>query len=296
MDNTERQGIIAAIFAFGFWGVMPFYFRAFPGGVGAFEITLHRIGWTFVVLLAILGTTGDLTQAFRIFRNPRVIATLFLSTIFIAINWLIYAWAVMNQHLTEASLGYFINPLFNVALGVVFLREKLNIWRWLAVALAAIGVLNQIIIVGEPPWIALLLAFSFGIYGLLRKTVAAEAREGLFVETLLVAPLILGAIVWMEMHGSGHMVSGAISTKALLVTGGLTIAAPLTLFAYAARRIPLSTLGLIQYIAPSAQFGLAIYFGETLSLGALITFGFIWAGLALYTFDLWRKRGTVHVS
>ncbi len=269
---------------------MPLYFRAFPASVSAFEVTFHRIGWTFVLLFGVLVFTGGMPRAFALFKNPKVIGTLFLSTLLISVNWLVYAWAAMNSHLADAALGYFINPLFNVALGVVFLRERLNKWRWLAVGLAAVGVLNQIVVVGEPPWIALALAFSFGSYGLLRKTVAAEATEGLFVETLLVAPFIFGAIFWMEMHGAGHLLSGTLSTKALLLVGGVTIAAPLTLFAFAARRIPLSVLGLMQYIAPSAQFAMAIYFGEKLSLGALTTFGFIWAGLALYTFDLWRKR------
>ncbi len=289
-DSRERQGTLAALAAFMLWGIMPLYFRAFPASVGALEVTFHRIAWTLGVLLLSLGFSGGLGPALALFRNPRVIATLFLSTVFIAINWLVYAWAAMNAHLTEASLGYFINPLFNVALGVVFLRERLSIWRWLAVGLAAIGVLNQIIIVGKPPWVALTLAFSFGIYGVLRKTVAAEAREGLFVETVLFAPVVIGGIIWLELQGNGHFIHGIWTIKALLVAGGLTIAAPLTLFAFAARRIPLSTLGVIQYIAPSAQLLLAIYFGEKLTLGTLVTFGFIWAGLALYTFDLWRKR------
>ncbi len=291
MAHDGRQGTFAAITAFVFWGFMPFYFWAFPAGIGAFEITMHRVFWTFMLLLIVLGASGGISKALVLFRNPKVIGTLLLSTIVITSNWLIYSWAAMNEHLTEASLGYFINPLFNVALGVVVLGERLNKWRWMAVILAGAGVLNQIIIVGEPPWIALALAFSFGTYGLLRKTVAAEAREGLFIETLLMSPVILGVIVWMEMHGTGHLLSGSLSTKALLLAGGFTIAFPLTLFAFAARRIPLSTLGLIQYIAPSAVFLIAIYYGETLTLGGVMTFVLIWAGLALYSFDLWRKRG-----
>ena len=291
MAESARRGTLAAFAAFILWGMMPLYFRAFPDGVSPFEITLHRIFWTFVLLLIALGLTGGLGKALALFTRPRVIGTLAASTVLISINWFVYAWAAMNGHLAEASLGYYINPLVNVAFGVIFLHERLNRWRWLAVGLAALGVLNQIIVVGKPPWIALTLAFSFGAYGLLRKTVAAEAGEGLFVETLLVSPFIIGAMVWMESHGSGHFVHGAPATQMLFLAAGLTITAPLTLFNYAARRIPLSTLGLIQYLAPSATFAMAIWFGETLTLGGLLTFVLIWAGLALYSFDLLRRRG-----
>ncbi|PHS23007.1 MAG: protein RarD [Robiginitomaculum sp.] len=291
MAPEERRGTLAAFGAFFFWGAMPLYFWAFPDTVGAFEITLHRIFWTFVLFLVLFAVQGNLTKALSLFKQPKVIATLVASTILISINWMVYAWAAMNGHLAEASLGYFINPLFNVVLGVVILHEKLNLWRWLAVGLAAIGVLNQIIIVGQPPWIALTLAFSFGGYGLLRKTVAAEAGEGLFIETLIVAPLMFGAIVWLEMHGNGHLFSGTPLTIFLLLIAGLTIIIPLTMFNFAARRMPLSTLGLIQYIAPTSTFTMAILVGEKLTFGGVMTFVLIWMGLALYSLDLWRKRG-----
>ena len=291
MAPEERRGTLAAFGAFLFWGAMPLYFWAFPDTVGAFEITLHRIFWTFVLLLIVLAFDGSLAKSLSLFRQPKVIGMLVASTMLISINWLVYAWAAMNGHLAEASLGYFINPLINVAFGVVLLRERLNVWRWLAVGLAALGVLNQIIIVGKPPWIALTLAFSFGGYGLLRKMVAAEAKEGLFVETLIVAPLILGAIIWLEAHGNGHLFSGTPLTIILLLAAGLTITIPLTMFNFAARRIPLSTLGLIQYIAPTSTFTMAIIVGEKLTFGGLMTFVLIWMGLALYSFDLWRKRG-----
>jgi chloramphenicol-sensitive protein RarD len=291
MAPEERRGTLAAFGAFLFWGAMPLYFWAFPDTVGAFEITLHRIFWTFVLFLVLFAVQGNLAKALSLFKQPKVIATLVASTILISINWMVYAWAAMNGHLAEASLGYFINPLFNVALGVVILHEKLNLWRWLAVSLAAIGVLNQIIVVGEPPWIALVLAFSFGGYGLLRKMVAAEAGEGLFIETLIVAPLMFGAIAWLEMHGNGHLFSGTPLTILLLLIAGLTIIIPLTMFNFAARRIPLSTLGLIQYIAPTSTFTMAILVGEKLTFGGMMTFVLIWMGLALYSFDLWRKRG-----
>lgn len=289
LDNV-RQGILAAVSAFVLWGFMPFYFHAFPSSVGAFETTLHRIAWSLPVIALFLLLNGSFANALRLFRRPKTIAILFASMVLISINWLVYGWSAMNGHLAEASLGYFINPILNVVLGVLLLRERLNKWRWLAIILASIGVLNQMIIVGEPPWIALILALSFGTYGLLRKTVQADAGAGLFVETLLLAPFIIGAIIWLEIHGGGHFVSGPLSITALLLFGGVTIVTPLTLFSFAARRIAFSTLGIIQYIAPSMVFIIALSFGETLTLGALMTFGFIWAGLALYTFDLWRKR------
>jgi len=292
MAGDERRGTLAAFGAFLFWGAMPLYFWAFPDGVGAFEITLHRIFWTFIMLLGVLGLSGALGPALSLFRKPKVIGTLFASTVLISINWMVYAWAAMNGHLAEASLGYFINPLVNVAFGVVLLRERLNTWRWMAVGLAALGVLNQVIVVGKTPWIALTLAFSFGGYGLLRKTVAAEAKEGLFIETLIISPLILGAIIWMENQGTGHLLHGSPSTVFLLLAAGLTITIPLTMFNFAARCIPLSTLGLIQYIAPSSTFIMAIVVGEKLTLGGLLTFVLIWMGLALYSLDLWRKRGS----
>lgn len=289
-ENAGRAGLLAALGAFLMWGLMPLFFHAFPDGVKPFEITLHRIFWTLVILLFALWFSDALGQALALFKRPKVIATLAASTVLIAINWFVYAWAAMNNHLAEASLGYFINPLVNVAFGVVFLRERLNAWRWIAVGLAGLGVLNQIILVGQLPWIALTLAFSFGGYGVLRKTVDAEAGEGLFIETLLILPFILGAIIWLESHGTGHLLHGTTWTKILLLSAGLTITLPLTLFNYAARRIPLSTLGIIQYIAPSSTFTMAIMFGEHIGAAGILTFALIWAGLAVYSFDLWRKR------
>ncbi|MCF6293140.1 MAG: EamA family transporter RarD, partial [Robiginitomaculum sp.] len=205
-------------------------------------------------------------------------------------NWFAFAWAAMNEQIAQASLGYFINPLINVLLGFAFLQERLNRWRWFAVGLAALGVANQIIIVGHVPWLALSLAFTFAVYGILRKTVQAEAGPGLFIETLMLSPFLLVGVFWLQSTGQGHFVGNGLISPALLVFSGLLTAVPLFLFSFCARRLDLSTVGLIQYLAPSLQFGFAIWYGEKFTAQSITTFALIWVALAIYSWDMIRKR------
>jgi chloramphenicol-sensitive protein RarD len=214
------------------------------------------------------------------------------SAALISVNWLIYVWSIGHGHVIDASLGYFINPLLNVVLGVLVLGERLNSAQKFAVGLAAVGVVYLAVIAGRPPWIALALAASFGGYGLIRKVVKVEAVPGLATETLLLAPFALGFLLWVEMRGTGAMGHSAPHINALLLGSGLVTALPLALFAYGARLIPLSTVGLVQYIGPTLQFLLGVWvFHEAFTLQRGVGFLFIWTALAVYAVDgLWRNR------
>ncbi len=213
------------------------------------------------------------------------------SAVFISVNWLIYVWAVANGHVVDASLGYFINPLFSVVLGVFVLGERLNRAQWAAIMLATGGVLYLAVALGRPPWIALALAFSFGMYGLIRKVVAVEAVPGLATETLLLSPFALAFLVWCSVQGTGALGHSSTAVDALLVGSGLITAMPLALFAYGARRIPLSTVGLVQYIGPTLQFLLGVLvFHEPFPRARAVGFVMIWSALAIYAADgLWRR-------
>jgi chloramphenicol-sensitive protein RarD len=210
----------------------------------------------------------------------------------ISVNWLTYVWAVNNGHVIDASLGYFINPLVSVALGVVVLSERLNRAQWTAVGLAAAGVLYLAIVTGRPPWISLVLAMSFGLYGLIRKVVAVDSLPALATETLLLTPLAAGYLLWLGTRGAGAFGQLGVPTDLLLLGSGIATAVPLAMFAYGARRIPLSTVGLTQYLAPSMQFLLGVFFfGEPFPRARAIGFILIWCALAIYAADgLQRSR------
>ncbi len=224
--------------------------------------------------------------------NPGTRLRLAGSATLISINWLIYVWAVNNDHVVDASLGYFINPLLNVVLGVFVLHERLSRAQWLAVGLAAAGVLYLAVVTGRPPWIALSLAASFGLYGLMRKVVAVESVPGLATETLLLSPFALALLVWVESQGTGAFGHASAGVNALLVGSGLVTALPLALFAFGARLIPLSTLGLLQYVGPTLQFLIGVFvFHEPFPAARAVGFVMIWSALAIYAADgLWRNR------
>jgi chloramphenicol-sensitive protein RarD len=285
MKGDSRTGFFATLTAFLIWGISPIYFK-FLAPASAVEVSLHRAVWACLFVGLWLLAARRFSEVRALFSKPKIVAVLALTSTLIAFNWFAYAWAVMNDHISQASLGYFINPLVNVVLGMVFLHERLNKLRWFAVGLAALGVLNQIVLVGSVPVLALSLALTFGLYGLLRKMVQAEAGPGLFVETLVLSPFLLIGIFWLESTGQGHALSSGIGLPALLAFGGLFTAIPLFLFAFGARRLNLATVGLIQYVAPSLQFALAIWYGETFTWQSLLTFGLIWCGLAVYTWDM----------
>lgn len=288
---SARSGFAAAVAAFLIWGLFPLYLKPLSG-VPATQIMAHRIVWCCLLVFAWLAVRGELGAVRRALAEPSSRRRLTASAALISVNWLIYVWAVTNEHTVDASLGYFINPLLNVVLGVFVLNERLNRAQWFAVMLAAVGVVYLTVVLGRPPWIALSLAASFGLYGLIRKVVSVEAVPGLATETLLLAPFATAFLLWSASQGSGALGHSSAGVTALLLGSGLVTALPLALFAYGARRIPLSTLGLLQYVGPTLQFLIGVLvFHEPFPRARAVGFVLIWAALAVYAADgLWRSR------
>jgi chloramphenicol-sensitive protein RarD len=287
--RTARSGLIAAIAAFAIWGVFPLYLRPLAE-VPALQVMAHRVVWCCLLVMLFLAWRGELGTVRAALADPGTRRRLAASAILISINWLVYVWAVANGHVVDASLGYFINPLLNVVLGVLVLSERLTKPQWLAVMLAASGVLYLTVAAGRPPWISLILAASFGTYGLLRKTVNVESVPGLAAETLLIAPFALAFLLWVQAKGTGAFGHDGPLVDALLVGSGLVTALPLALFAYGARRIPYSTVGIVQYIGPTMQFLIGVFlFHEPFPRSRAIGFALIWAGLLVYAADGLRR-------
>jgi chloramphenicol-sensitive protein RarD len=283
--DSSAGGLLHAVLAFTVWGLTAIYFKALAH-VRPLELAAHRVVWAagfLVVLLALMGRLRPLLSARPTFRR----GGLYLFTApLISGNWLLYIWAVNNGRLLEASLGYFINPLVNVLLGLVFLRETLNRRQQLSILLAAVGVLYQVLRHGELPVISLALATSFGVYGLVRKKGRVDPISGLLVETLLLAPVALLYLGILAANGTGAFITTGPSTTVLLSLAGAITALPLIWFQLGANRLKLSTIGVLQYLAPSCQLLLAIFlYGERFTTAHGVTFAFIWASLALYTFD-----------
>ncbi|MEO1169126.1 MAG: EamA family transporter RarD [Pseudomonadota bacterium] len=266
------------------WGLVPLYFKLLDH-VGAVETVAHRIVWSVGLLLILLAALGKLGSLRATWRNRRTLFALTISAALIAVNWLVYIWAVTNEHMLAASLGYFLNPLLNVVLGTLFLQEKLRPATIIAIALAAIGVAILAWSALDTLWISATLAVSFALYGYVRKITDAGAIEGLTVETALLSPLCIAYLAWLGMSG-GLIFGTDIETDMLLIVAALVTSVPLMLFAAAAKRLTLTTLGFIQYIAPSMVFVIgAFVFDEPLNTGQIACFLFIWAGLALFTID-----------
>lgn len=282
-----NPGILYAIGAYLSWGLFPLYFREIAA-IPALQVVAHRTLWSLAFVAALLLWTGRLAWLREV--SAATWRRFMLSAALIAINWLTYVWAIGNGHVLDASLGYFINPLVNVALGFAFLQERPRPLQWLAVALAALGVVWLVVGAGHLPWVALVLAFSFGFYGLMRKTAALGALEGLALECLVLAPLAGAGLAWWTL--SGTSAAQTPTDWAWLLGTGPVTAGALLLFAAGARRIPLATLGLIQYLSPSLQFLLGVFvFKETISATRLAAFACIWAALAIYSAEgLWRSR------
>jgi chloramphenicol-sensitive protein RarD len=282
-----NPGILYALGAYLSWGLFPLYFRQIAT-VPALQIVAHRTLWSLVFVAAVLLATGRLRWLREV--SGATWRRFALSAALIAINWLTYVWAVGNGHVLDASLGYFINPLVNVALGYAVLHERPRPAQWLAVGLAAFGVLWLTVAGGKLPWVALVLAVSFGFYGLMRKTASLGALEGLALECLVLAPLAGAGLAWWTLDGTSAAQSP--SDWAWLIGTGPVTAGSLLLFAAGARRIPLATLGLIQYLSPSLQFLLGVFlFHEPMSATRLVAFGCIWGALAIYSAEgLWRSR------
>lgn len=285
-----NTGIVYASLAYLSWGLFPLYFRQ-VAAVPALEVVLHRTLWSLVFVLALLAMRRQWAWMGEVLRQPRVLGAFALSALLLAANWLTYVWAVNNGHVVDASLGYFILPLVNVALGYVFLHERPRPGQWLAVTVAAAGVLWLTLLTGRLPWIALVLALSFGFYGLLRKVAVLGALEGLTLETVLLAPVTMAVLGVWAWQGQGALVQGDASTLGWLVLAGPVTAIPLLWFAAGARRIPLATMGILQYIAPSLQLALGVWlFHEAFDVSRLAGFVLIWAALLVYTLEGWWVR------
>jgi chloramphenicol-sensitive protein RarD len=286
---NPRRGYILGLTAYITWGLFPLYFKAIAT-VPSVEIIVHRVLWSALCgsLLLVLWKHPDWWRELR--DNPRRLAVLTLSGSLIAVNWLTYVWAVNNGRMVEASLGYYINPLVNVLLGMLLLGERLRRLQWLAVGLAAVGVAQQVWHVGSLPWVSLVLAVTFAFYGLIRKQAPVAALPGLVVETWLLVPLAIG---WMLLNPSAVSAQTSFWTTSeawwLAAAGPITVM-PLICFNAAARHLPYTTLGFLQYVAPTLVLALAVLvFGEQLSSTTLLAFAFIWAGLAVYSVDIWLR-------
>ena len=285
LTPEQKVGGMFAASAYTLWGIAPLYFKQLDF-VPALEILLHRIVWSFLLLAVILTAMQQWPKVLAVLQKPKMLAAMLGTSLLLAGNWGLFIWAVNNEHMLEASLGYYINPLLNVLLGMMFLGERLRRLQWLAVALACCGVMLQLIYVGSLPWVALVLASSFALYGLFRKKLAVEALSGLFVESLLLLPLALWYWLMLADSASANLWQNSAGLNLLLVAAGVVTTVPLLCFIAAARRLQLSTMGFFQYIGPSFMFCFGVFiYHEPLDPSKLVTFAFIWTALLVYSLD-----------
>jgi len=289
MDESTK-GTISTITAFFFWGIFPIYWKALQH-VSSTQILAHRVVWSLAFLLVLLSVQRRWNEVKNVIGFYPNVSIFLVTSFLLCCNWLIYIWAVNSNQIVETSLGYFINPLVNICLGVVFLRERLYRWQFISVLLAFVGVLFLTLQYGRLPWIALTLAFTFGTYGLLRKTAKAGSMVGLLFDTGFLAPIFLLYLLFLAAHGSGAFISMDLKTDVLLMGSGVVTAVPLLLFAYGARRIQYSTVGFLQYIAPTGQLliGVSLY-REQFTRAHAIAFGLVWVGLLLYSTSTFMTR------
>ncbi len=284
-QQRTRQGVLLAIAAYTMWGIAPIYFKALAE-VSPLEILSHRVIWSFFLLALLVHFSKSWRNVRDTLKSKKKMAYLLSTSVLVGTNWLVFIWAVNADHMLDASLGYYINPLINVVLGMCFLGERLRKLQWFAVALAAIGVAIQVIAFGSVPVVALALAFSFGFYGLLRKKVALDAQTGLFIETLVMLPLAAIFVLFIANSPTADLLSNPINLNLLLIAAGVVTTLPLLCFTGAATRLKLSTLGFFQYIGPSLMFLLAVtLYNEAFSADKAITFAFIWGALVIFSFD-----------
>ncbi len=282
--DPARAGA-AALAGYFIWGLSPVFYKGLAFA-GAAEIVLHRAFWSAPFLLVLLALAQRTRSTFDVLADRRTLGVLAFTSLLIAANWWVFIYAVNTDRVLEVSLGYFINPLMNVAVGVWVASERFNRWRAIAVGLAGLGVLNQIVTVGELPWLALFLASSFTVYGYVRKTIRVDARIGLFWETLIIgAPSILVLIVIGITTGDSHFTDGPYEMIMLILSGPITVI-PLLFFLMGMRGLTFATIGILQFIAPSLQFAVGLAYGEPFSAAHLITFALIWSGLAVFIFEL----------
>ncbi|RTR29594.1 EamA family transporter RarD [Robertmurraya yapensis] len=286
-DNEIKSGAIQAGISYVIWGLLPIYWK-FLGEVSADEILASRIVWAFVLMVLLLLITKKwspfITTLKGLKDNQKRLWALVIASLLISGNWFVYIWAVNHDQMIQASLGYYINPLVSVLLGVLFLKEKLSPAQYVSFFMAIVGVVILSISYGEIPWISLALAFSFGFYGLAKKLIKVDSSIGLTLETMVVTPIALAYIIFLFVQGNQAFLSVSISTDLLLIGSGLATALPLLYFAKGAQKIPLSMLGFIQYIAPTLTLILGVFlYNETFSKAHLLAFIFIWGALAIYS-------------
>jgi chloramphenicol-sensitive protein RarD len=288
-SEAQRKGVIYGLAAYLCWGLFPLYFKSVHA-VPPLEMVAHRICWSLGFLLMLIAGKGAWPEMRRVMSSPKSLAVLTVSTLLIATNWLVFIYAISIGEVLQSSLGYFINPLVNVLLGFVFLKERLERAQWVSLALAASGVVYLAASYGVMPWISLILAASFGLYGLIRKSLKVEPLVGLTVETLLLAPIAFIYLVHRYQAGTGIFLTQSTSLDVLIALAGVVTAVPLLLFVAATKRLRLATVGFLQYITPTGHFLLAVFaFGETFTHTHLVSFVFIWCGLIIYSLHAYRS-------
>ncbi|MGB0282569.1 MAG: EamA family transporter RarD [Neptuniibacter sp.] len=284
-EHEKVKGIYYALLAFVIWGLVPVYFKALEH-VQPLEVVAHRIIWSAIFLALILLVSKRLVDVIRLLRIPSLLLGLFFSALVISVNWLVFIWAVAQDRIVETTLGYFINPLINIVFGFFIFSERLRPLQWLAVALAAVGVIYQLLLFGQLPWVALVLAVSFASYGVLRKKIQIDAVGGLFIETLWLAPIALFYLFYLAQSEELQFLAEGEVTSWLLVAAGIVTSVPLLAFAAGASRISLSLIGIIQYLGPSIAFLIAVfYYDEPMDLQRLVTFLCIWTGLLVFSVE-----------
>ncbi|EIO3939815.1 EamA family transporter RarD [Vibrio vulnificus] len=289
-QQKARQGVLLALGAYTMWGIAPIYFKSLAA-VSPLEILSHRVVWSFFLLAALLHFGRHWRTVRDVLTSKSKMLYLVTTAILVGANWLIFIWAVNANHMLDASLGYYINPLINVLLGMLFLGERLRKLQWFAVSLAACGVLVQLVVFGSVPIVAIALAFSFGFYGLLRKKVSVDAQTGLFIETLVMLPAAAIYLLFIANTPTSNMLANPSQLNLLLIAAGVVTTLPLLCFTGAATRLKLSTLGFFQYIGPSLMFLLAVLiYGEAFTSDKALTFAFIWGALVVFSFDGLRYR------
>lgn len=282
MSSQARAPFLSALGCYVIWGFMPLLFMGQAAiGFTSLEILSHRALWSVLFAGCLVLLASQSGQVRTALSQPRTLAWLVLATVLIAVNWGVYVWATTHQATLEASLGYYINPLLNMVVGLWLFRERIDRWGWVAIGLAAVGVLFQALALGRPPWISLILAFSFGAYGVIKKRVPVEAQAGLFIECLILLPFGIAYVAWVQASGLGHGFSSLEGFGWALLNGPATVL-PLALFAFAARRMPLSTMGFIQFLAPTLQFCVGLATGEHFTVLRGVSFAFIWLGAGVF--------------
>jgi len=295
-STIVNKGILSGIAAYALWGLFPIYWKQLHQ-VSALQVIGHRIGWSFVLLMVYILVTGQWRDFRSTAFNLKTIGVYFIASILLSLNWLIYVWGVNSNFIVETSLGYFINPLLSVLLGVIFLRERLRPMQWLPVVIAAIGVVYLTVVYGHLPWIAISLAFSFAFYGFIKKLSPLGSLYGLTLETGIVFPVALVYIIFVEFTGMGAFLHDGSTVDWFLIGAGVATTIPLLLFASAAKQIPLTIVGLLQYIAPTIQLLIGIFiYKESFDNSHLIGFGIVWVALAIFAIESYFANRTVQTN